>query len=147
MKKLICIVILIFVLAITTGCHVEDTNGKENFELSTYTFDDIKNNRIKSSNSIGSVESGFLNSGFIKIKKFSGKRLLISRMVNYLDQVKITSTVESGNLAIYVICGDNYYKIPVNTEYTFVYDNYEGLSSIIYVGESAKLKIEYDYKA
>ena len=145
MKKIL-VFFTFSLLLLLTGCsHVEDLNGPNNFELATYTFDDIKNNRIKSSNSIGSVESGFLNSGFIKIKKFSGKRLLISRRVNYLDQVKITSTVESGNLAIYVICGDNYYKIPVNTEYTFVYDNYEGLSSIIYVGESAKLKIEYDY--
>jgi hypothetical protein len=145
MKKIL-VFFTFSLLLLLTGCsHVEDLNGPDNFELATYTFDDIKNNRIKSTNSLFSVQSGFINSGSIKIKKFSGHKLLVSKYVNPQDQVKITSTVESGNLAIYIKCDDDYYKIPINTEYTFTFENFSGKSLIYFIGESAKLRIEYKY--
>ena len=145
MKKIL-VFFAFSLLLLLTGCsHVEDLNGPDNFELATYTFDDIKNNRIKSTNSLFSVQSGFINSGSIKIKKFSGHKLLVSKYVNPQDQVKITSTVESGNLAIYIKCDDDYYKIPINTEYTFTFENFSGKSLIYFIGESAKLRIEYKY--
>lgn len=145
MKKIL-VFFTFSLLLLLTGCsHVEDLNGPNNFELATYTFDDIKNNRIKSTNSLFSVQSGFINSGSIKIKKFSGHKLLVSKYVNPQDQVKITSTVESGNLAIYIKCDDDYYKIPINTEYTFTFENFSGKSLIYFIGESAKLRIEYKY--
>lgn len=145
MKKIL-VFFAFSLLLLLTGCsHVEDLNGPDNFELATYTFDDIKNNRIKSTNSLFSVQSGFINSGSIKIKKFSGHKLLVSKYVNPQDQVKITSTVESGNLAIYIKCDDDYYKIPINKEYTFTFENFSGKSLIYFIGESAKLRIEYKY--
>ena len=144
MKKIFVLITLAITLFLT-GCHVEDKNGEDNYELATYTIEDIKNNKVKGNSNLGSVSSGTLDHGFVKVKKFSGKRNLVTRSVNPGDKVKIISTVEIGNLGIFIKCSDDFYQIPINTEYTFTFENYKGICSIIFVGESAKLRIDYDF--
>ena len=145
MKKALIILILPMILLLAS-CQVKDLNGPDNYELATYTLVDIKSKKIDSNSSIGRVESGFLDHGFLKVKKFSGQRTLVKRNVDLGCKVKITSNIESGNLAIYVKCGDNYYKVPLNKEYTYIYDDYEGATSIIVVGESAKFRVDYNFE-
>ena len=129
----------------TSSCQIKDANGADNYDLSTYTLEDVKNNNIFKSSAIGKVESGFLNSGFLSVKKFSGQRTLVTRNIKNSDSVKITSTIKSGNLAIFIKYGDEYHQIPVNTEYTFVYDGTEKYTSVMVVGESARFKVSYDF--
>ena len=144
MKKFL-VLITLFLLLFLTGCHVEDQNGEDNFELSTYTLEDIKNNKIRTNSSIGSVSFGTFDHGYIKVKKFSGERKLVTKSVNQGDKVKITSTVEKGNLGIFIKCDDSYYQIPINTEYTYTFENFSGTCKIIFVGESAQIRIDYDF--
>ena len=88
---------------------------------------------------------GTLDHGFLKVKKFSGKRELVIRSVIPGDQVKIISSVEKGNLGIFIKCLDEVYQIPINTEYTFTFESFKGISTIIIIGESAKFRIDYDF--
>ena len=145
MKKFLVLLILPMILLLAS-CQVKDLNGPDNYELATYTLEDIKNKKIDSNSSVGRVESGFLDHGFLKVKKFSGQRTIVNRKVTSGDKVTITSVVESGNLAIFVKCGDNYSKIPLNTEYVFEYNEYSGSTSIIVVGESARFRVDYNFE-
>ena len=144
MKKILVLLTLSLVLFLT-GCHVKDKNGEDNFELATYTIEDVKNSKIRSNSNYLSVSFGTLNEGYVKVKKFSGQRELVSKSVKSGDMVKITSTVEKGNLGIFIKCNDSYYQIPINTKYTFTFNNYSGICKIIFVGESAQLRIDYDF--
>lgn len=144
MKKILTFITLSLVLFLT-GCHVEDQNGEDNYELATYTLEDVKNNKVKKNTNIGSVSMGTLDHGFLKVKKFSGKRELVIRSVIPGDQVKIISSVEKGNLGIFIKCLDEVYQIPINTEYTFTFESFKGISTIIIIGESAKFRVDYDF--
>lgn len=144
MKKLLILIVLVLTLFLT-GCHVKDQNGEDNFELATYTLDDVKNNNIKGNSNLGSVNFGTFDHGYLKVRKFSGQRSLVIKNINSSDKVKITSTVEKGNLGIFIKCLDEVYQIPINTEYIFSFDNLSGVCSIVVVGESAKFRIDYDF--
>ena len=144
MKKLL-IVIILFLTLYLTGCQIKDQNGEDNFELATYTLDDVKNNNIKGNSNLGSVEFGTFDHGYLKVRKFSGQWSLVIKNIKSSDKVKITSTVEKGNLGIFIKCLDEVYQIPINTEYTFSFDNLSGVCSIVVVGESAKFRIDYDF--
>ena len=87
MKKTLIILIFPMILLLAS-CQVKDLNGPDNYELATYTLEDIKSKKIDSNSSIGRVESGFLDHGFLKVKKFSGQRTLVKRNVDLGCKVK-----------------------------------------------------------
>ena len=56
MKKILTFITLSLVLFLT-GCHVEDQNGEDNYELATYTLEDVKNNNVKKNTIIVDTEA------------------------------------------------------------------------------------------
>ena len=45
MKKLIILLVLPL-LFMASSCQIKDANGADNYDLSTYTLEDVKNNNI-----------------------------------------------------------------------------------------------------
>ena len=85
MKKLL-IVIVLFLTLYLTGCQIKDQNGEDNFELATYTLEDVKNNKVKRNTNIGSVSMGTLDHGYLKVRKFSGQRSLVIKNIKSSDK-------------------------------------------------------------
>lgn len=143
--KLFKVLLIITSLFLLTSCkHTEDLNGDDNFNLATYTLDDIRNNNIRTRINFGKLESNTLTSGFVKYRKFSGLNILSIRKVSKGNKIEITSNVESGNLGIYIRCNNEYHQIPINQTYIYEFDNSQTYT-ILYVGESGKFRIDYKY--
>lgn len=145
MKKMFLCLVLIFLIITLTSCsHIEDTNGLDNYELTTITKDDVINGM--NSNSFGRVEGHSTFSGSLNIKKFSGVSVLDHRKIKNKDvSIKLITNVENGNFGLFVITDNHIYDVPINQEYNLNLGLYTGDCTIKYAGESAEFKVTYEY--
>lgn len=146
MKKIISLLIVIMMMFITS-CglkHIEDTNGDDNYMLSTLTEEDI----IKGTNTIvGSrVYSTKGSKHTEKVKKLSG----VSNVLNIEDSksrtVYINFKVNSGNGIVAIVSNDTItHFFETNTEtYVTLKGGQEYIVKII--GESCGYELTLDVK-
>lgn len=116
MKKMICILIFIFCLSLSSCglSHIEDSNGEEDFSLST-----LKNEEILTYNSVvsyGTVESTTNSTFSYSCKKLSGNCLVKTITPKGRELlVTISNNVFSGNAYIALVRNGNVFKeIPLN---------------------------------
>lgn len=144
MKKII-VLLSFFILFTLSGCHIEDTNGEDDFSLVELTDEDFF--KASSSSKTMSIRTQINNKGKMKVKKFSGVELLDSIYVkNKKLTIKLSSEVKSGNFKIVVIKDDEIIKVlninEANQE--FVIENANGLYLLKVAGESANFSINYE---
>ena len=135
MKKIVILILLVFVL---TGCnfmHIEDTNGQEDFSVVSITDKDILSKTSKCVK-IGSVETYTYKEFNLKINKFSGiEEIYKSKKMHTID---ISSNVESGNFRIVLISNEKIKDININKLNQQILQKGD---IIKIVGESAKFEI------
>jgi hypothetical protein len=146
MKKL-CKLLLAIVLVLTlSGCfkQVEDTNGPDDYTIQTYTDKDITYGNKKHV-FIGALENSIGNHGSLKVSKFSGIYDLYKvNASNQRLEFNITAKCSSGNFRV-VIVHDNeiIYNVKINQNDVKAFDNCDGNYTIVIVGESAKIDVNY----
>ena len=142
MKKIISILfVLVFVLCLS-ACHVEDTNGTDNYELETFTDEDI----IKGTNisATFTYQSYINNKGKFGCSKMSGVKLIDTfHCYNETLKIEFTSSVTKGNFKLVVVHDGIIDVIPINQTYIYEAKNALGEYEVKVVGESAKFEITY----
>lgn len=146
MKKVLNVLFLVVLMLMLSGCvkHVEDTNGPDNYEIQTFTDEEITSKR-KSYITVGSVQNVVNNKNTFKALKFTGIYEL--KKVDASNQSLtffIVSECTSGNFRI-VIVHDNaiIHDVKINDTESIILNNCNGKYSLVIVGESAKMNIEY----
>lgn len=144
MKKIILMLILMF---ICTGCSlntIEDTNGADNYELNVITDYDL----VKGYNtsSLGSVHSNIGNTYKIKIKKFSGVEVFYDDTLKTGEKINIsiTNNVNEGNFIVFILFDNqliNKFEANSTEDYEFTAPN-SGNIEIGYAGESANFNMK-----
>lgn len=145
MKKIVSIFfVLVFVLCLS-ACHVEDTNGDDNYDLETYTDEDI----IEGTNitTTFSYQSYVNNKGKFGCSKMSGVKLIDTfHCNNGTLRIEFTSNVTKGNFKLVVVHDGIIDVIPINQTYVYEVNNALGDYEIKVVGESAKFEMTYEWE-
>lgn len=145
MKKIVSILfVLVFVLCLL-ACHVEDTNGDDNYDLETYTDEDI----IEGTNitTTFSYQSYVNNKGKFGCSKMSGVKLIDTfHCNNGTLRIEFTSNVTKGNFKLVVVHDGIIDVIPINQTYVYEVNNALGDYEIKVVGESAKFEMTYEWE-
>lgn len=145
MKKLILLIVLLLALSLSSCSlgHIEDTNGEENFELSTLTEADIFTYR--SCTSVGTITSGTGNTFSFKCKKLSGKELIKTITPNNRTlNVFIDFEITSGNAYLSLIRDDAvYYEIGLNSAKNYTLSSGEDVRLVL-LGESCSVSIKVE---
>ena len=151
MKKVLCVLMLLFVLTLTSCSHIEDTNGPDDYKVTTFTDEDI----LQGPHSVieelsfekGSMNSGRLQ-GLYKAKKMSG----IKKVAEYdYNCPKISFTFrldcEEGNAMVVVVAnGEIMQRVEANTGSVdfYLYKDVKKTYMIYVLGESANITFTYD---
>lgn len=149
MKKC-CIFCVVFgILILLGGCsrHTPDTNGKNNFSLTSISLQDIitGNSCVKS----GATRVRKNNVTDIHVRKFSGVETVQTFQLNGAAlELSIGVNVESGNLKV-LVCNEHEIlkEIFVNEGVQTV--NLPPMSDTVYLkvgGESAEYKMSFEYE-
>lgn len=147
MKKALVIVICFLMICFSFSCKsirkIKDTNGPDDYSLSTITDEDIV--KGMSSISVGAIQSNKNGNFNLKIGKFSGvNEIYKNDFKNKTITLEITNKVESGNLKIVVIVNNEIVEnIPANTTKTITTNVENGKYSIRIAGEVAKFSLSY----
>ena len=146
MKKYVCLLLILSMLLITSCSlgHIEDTNGPDNYMISTLTEEDIINGT--NSTSIGSVHSTVNSKHTERVKKFSG----VSNILNLNDsssiKLYINFKVNSGNGIVAIVSNGiitHFFETNTNT-YVTLRGGQEYIVKI--VGESCNYELTLDYE-
>lgn len=148
MKKIICLLMLLMLVTMTSCAHIEDSNGPDDYSLVTIKDEDIIKG-FYSTLSVGSYKSSVhiddkLN-GTYKVSKLSG----IVNVAEYdCDNETISFDIEftcdEGNALVAIVSnGMIIKKIEANQSEKFDVDNNGKYYEILVIGESAKLAIDY----
>lgn len=148
MKKVICILMLFFVLTLSSCSHIEDTNGPDDYSLSILTDDDIINKKgstvtvgtVESHSKIGNKATGKYTaskiSGVTTIAEYSSSSSFISFEISF-------ECAEGNGLIAIVTNGAIVKKVNPNETVSFTLNNSGYKYMIVVAGESAKIKINY----
>ena len=147
MKKFLIIFILLFCVTLSS-CklgHIEDTNGEEDFTLSTLTKEDVFT--YKSNITVGTVTKGYNNSFSFSCQKLSGNYLI--KKIDSKNQhygFTIDFQIEKGNAYFVLIKGEKIIKEIPHNQITTVHTDggYEDIELRI-LGESCKVYINVTY--
>ena len=151
MKKILCILMLLFVLTLTSCSHIEDTNGPDDYRVTTFTDEDIlqgPHSLIEEFSSEKSVmNSGHLE-GLYKAKKMSGIKKVAEYDYNcpiFLFTFRLDC--EEGNAMVVVVAnGEIMQRVEANTgSVKFrLYKDVKKTYMIYVLGESANITFTYD---
>ncbi len=146
MKKhfylLIVMVVLLFSLC---SCkHIEDTNGPDDYHLTTITDEKICSNN-SSVIKVGSSESTLGDSGYFKVNKMSGVENLRTIKVNNQNvEIILSSEVYEGNVRIVLINNKEIINdFELNVSQRINLDNVSGVYYLKVAAESGNFKINY----
>ena len=148
-KKLITILVIPFLLCLT-GCLAsnKDSNGPNDYSLTTMTEDDIIENK-RPVLEMGAIRKSINNKTSISVMKFYGIKVLEKIRPNGTDiNLVIEPEVKKGNLAV-VICTENtiVQEIPVNCGEQKITIPYRDEPIFLKVaGESAKYNLSYEFE-
>ncbi len=148
MKKVLCLLLVLLSVVLTSCSHIEDTNGPTDFSIVSFTDEDILRGRVNTI-TVGVFQtSTYINSelkGSYKVNKLSGiidvkKIKSDERSINF----NIDFSCESGNAMIVIVANDEIVKkIEANEKVNFdLINSYEDYT-IFLVGESAKVSLKY----
>lgn len=145
-KMLLLFVISLFVFTLVGCGHIEDTNGEEDYSLTTITDENILSGYGSSTQS-GSIYSETSMNGIttykIKVSKFSGVKKLYEKEISNNYSLNIKCTLKSGNMKLLLLKdGEIFADILSSKEITKSYDLTSGEYEFIVAGESAKYEIE-----
>ena len=151
MKKILCLIMALGFAIMAAGCGVEiaDTNGPDDYSLTTITEDNIANQDLGASSysmSPGSDDENYM----VKTTKFKGSefsgvaQIYMTNLVGKSDiAVDVSNlTVDSGNFALYALLDGKIvheFKIGELME-TFEMKDIKGTFEIVMAGETADFK-------
>ena len=150
MKKFLVFVLLLTIFGLTGCSHIEDTNGEDDYSITTITDQDI----IDGMNNlwVGSISSSKKidgkTTGTLKVNKFSG----VSEIAEFISKntlilMTISNTCTAGNLMVVVTSEDEILlKVYANESKSVEIPNNGKKYQIKVVGESAKFSLEYSFK-
>lgn len=149
MKKINLVILCLFFVVTLTSCthHIADTNGKDDFSLTTIPVQNIVdgNDCIKR----GAVKIQKGKSGVIKVKKFSGVDTLHKFQLNSASlHLEIDPKVNSGNMKL-LLCTDNEVVSDILLNNGPQVIDIPVSADTIYLkvgGESANFYIDYEYE-
>lgn len=136
MKKILIILMFLFILVGCSIGQIEDKNGPDDYTVVTITDKQILSNNNKYME-YGSVTVTKDNKTVINISKFSGIKEVL-KFTKKTD-VTISSIVEKGNFRIIIVTSDNNLKdIEINKKVDVTFNSGDKLKI---VGESAKIDL------
>lgn len=122
---------------------IKDENGEENTSLCQLTLSQLtaKNPALLE---VGSIENNKNGVYSLTVNSLSGVKILYkfdaSEELNY--SFKATSTLKSGNLRFYVLCGGGIVKdVPVGESVTVELAGLSGITEFRIAGESANVSV------
>ena len=140
-KKILRMFIALALVISLVGCikHVEDTNGEDNYEIETYTDEDITSGKYATLK-VGSITSTVGNVTTLKVNKFTGiEELDSTKATNNTLVFNVESTITKGNFRMVIVKdGDIIRDVAINTTENITLENCSGRFKLIMVGESAK---------
>lgn len=151
MKKVLCVLMLLFVLTLTSCSHIEDTNGPDDYKVTTFTDEDILQGPHSVIEEL-SFEKCNMNSGHLqglyKVEKMSG----IKKVAEYDYNCPIIFFTfrldcEEGNAMVVVVAnGEIMQRVEANTgSVDFrLYKDVKKTYMIYVLGESANITFTYD---
>ena len=148
MKKILCLLLVLLSVMLSSCSQIEDTNGPDDYSIVTFTDEDILKGAINTI-TIGVFESSsFINgelkgtykvsklSGMVEIEKISSDRSNINFDIDF--------TCESGNAMLVIVSkGRIVKKIEANEKVNFDITNSNDYYNLLLVGESAKASVKY----
>lgn len=148
MKKILCLLLVLLSIMLSSCSQIEDTNGPDDYSIVTFTDEDILNGRINTI-TIGVFESSsFINgemNGTYKVSKLSGL-VEIEKITSNKSSVNfdIDFSCESGNAMLVIESnGMIVKKIEANEKVNFDIVNSNDTYKLLLVGESAKVSLKY----
>ena len=148
MKKILCLLLVLLSVMLSSCSQIEDTNGPDDYSIVTFTDEDILKGAIntitvgsfRSSSFVGDELKGTYKvsklSGMVEIEKISSDRSNINFYIDF--------TCESGNAMLVIVSkGRIVKKIQANEKVNFDITNNNDYYKLLLVGESAKASIKY----
>ncbi len=148
MKNKKYIVLLVIFCMFMAGCglgHIEDTNGKDDFTIQTFTEEDIlsKSSTTYTMSSYSRGQNNNTIKGMKKAKKFTGVDEVEQLRASTFLKIEIETKITQGNFKVVIIKDNKIIDIlPLNTNIQKTYDG-SGKYVIKIVGESAQFEINY----
>ena len=149
MKRILCLLLIVMLFSLTSCSHIEDTNGPDDYSLTTLSEENILN-RKGSTTTVGTVRTKSLIGGNLKgsykVSKVSGVSTIIKfECKGTTVKFEIDFTVTSGNAILAVVSdGTIVRKIEANQVVEFEVNNSKDTYQLVIVGESAKANIKYN---
>ena len=150
MKKFLVFLLLLTIFGLTGCSHIEDTNGEDDYSITTITDQDIidgMNNFSMGSVSNRKKVQGEIT-GSLKVKKFSGV-LEVEEFSSENKYIVITISNEcfGGNFMVAITSGDTILtKVLANESKSFELLNNGEKYELKVVGESAHFDLDYYIK-
>lgn len=151
MKKILCLLLVLLSVILSSCSQIEDTNGPDDYSIVTFTDEDILKGGIntitvgsfRSSSFIGDELKGTYKvsklSGTVEIEKIRSDRSNINFDIDF--------SCESGNAMLVIVSnGIIVKKIEANEKVNFDIVNGNDAYKLIIVGESAKVSLKYKIK-
>ena len=151
MKKILCVLLVLLSIMLSSFSQIEDTNGPDDYSIVTFTDEDILNGRINTITMGVFESSSFINGelkGTYKVSKLSGL-VEIEKITSNKSSVNfdIDFSCESGNAMLVIVSnGMIVKKIEANEKVNFDIVNSNDTYKLLLVGESAKVSLKYKIK-
>lgn len=142
MKKILFIIVIMLSVSLFGCVHVEDTNGPDDFSITSYSEEEMLNGR-GSHVDLMYVKSVFNNAYNYSSSKFSGIKTLERINISQESTLVVTTNVEKGNFR-FIILKNNELFIEPKINFTETFELLNGSYTFIIVGESAKYKISME---
>ena len=148
MKKILCLLLVLLSIMLSSCSQIEDTNGPDDYSIVTFTDEDILNGRINTITMGVFESSSFINGelkGTYKVSKLSGL-VEIEKITSNKSSVNfdIDFSCESGNAMLVIVSnGMIVKKIEANEKVNFDIVNSNDTYKLLLVGESAKVSLKY----
>ena len=149
MKRILCLLLMVMLFSLTSCSHIEDTNGPNDYSLTTLSEENILN-RNGSTTTTGTIRTKSLIGGNLKgsykVSKISGVSTIISfECKGNTVKFEIDFQVTSGNAILCVVSNDAIVKkIEANQAIEFEVNNSKDTYQLVIAGESAKANIKYN---
>lgn len=148
MKKILCLLLVLLSIMLSSCSQIEDTNGPDDYSIVTFTDEDILNGRINTITMGVFESSSFINGelkGTYKVSKLSGL-VEIEKITSNKSSVNfdIDFSCESGNAMLVIVSNDMIVKkVEANEKVNFDIENAKYTYKLLLIGESAKVSLKY----